>query len=303
MTMRTIVAMEDAPRLDSWLAQQCGVSRSAIKQLILAGKVSLNAKAVKPSQAVMRGQTFLVDEEQKPSDIIPEELPLDIVYEDEVLLVVNKARGMVVHPAAGNHKGTLVNALLAYSSANLSNVQGYDRPGIVHRLDKDTSGLIIIAKNNQAHRHIANQLAKRSLVRIYHTIVWGQMEAKTALVDAPIGRDPQNRQRMAVTASGKPAVTKIDLIEQACRGAHLCCQLTTGRTHQIRVHLSYIGHPIVGDVVYGKNKPTIYRDGQLLHAKSLEFIHPVSRKTISLSSELPPEFDFVMGYMRDERED
>jgi 23S rRNA pseudouridine1911/1915/1917 synthase len=294
--------MEDAPRLDSWLARQCGVSRSAIKQLILAGKVSLNAKAVKPSQAVLRGQTFLVNEEQKTSDIVPEELPLEIVYEDEVLIVVNKARGMVVHPAAGNHKGTLVNALLAYGSANLSDVQGYDRPGIVHRLDKDTSGLIIIAKNNQAHRHIANQLAKRSLVRIYQTIVWGQMEAKTVLIDAPVGRDPGNRQRMAVVADGKPAVTKIDLIEQACRGAHLSCQLTTGRTHQIRVHLSYIGHPVVGDMVYGKNKPIIYGDGQLLHAKSLKFIHPVSGETISLSSKLPPEFDFVMEYMRGERE-
>ena len=302
MITKTIVAGEDAPRLDSWLAEESGMSRTSIKTLIQAGRVTQNNKPVKASQSVSKGDIYILSVDATKNLIVPETLPLDIVYEDEDLLVVNKARGMVVHPAAGNKKGTLVNALLAYCDQDLSTVQGADRRGIVHRLDKDTSGLIIVAKNNHAHRHLAEQLAKRSMRRIYHAIVWGQMEANSCLIEAPIGRDPRNRKRMAVVADGKPAVTMVDLVEQAKLGAHLRCELKTGRTHQIRVHLSYLGHPVVGDATYGRRKPQIYKGGQLLHAQRLEFIHPGSGSPVELTSDLPPEFDSVMEYMRDEKQ-
>lgn len=300
MKIHSIQASEDAPRLDAWLAKQSDMSRTSIQRLIEDGDVTLNDMPVKASQPVSVGDEFLIREEMVEPFPLPEDIPLDIVLEDDDLLVLNKPRGMVVHPAAGIRDGTLVNALLSYCEDDLSDIQGVSRPGIVHRLDKDTTGIMIVAKNNEAHLAIASQLEKRTLRRFYNAIVWGKLDAVSAVIDAPIGRDPNHRQRMSVISSGKPAITKIDVIEQALRGAHLSCELVSGRTHQIRVHLAYIGHPIVGDTLYGMKWPGIFSKGQLLHASRLEFVHPRSGETIALTSELPPEFESAMEYMRNE---
>ena len=300
MKIHTVLASEDAPRLDSWLAERSDLSRTAIQRLIEDKNITLNDKPVKASQAVLVGDVFVIREEIIETLPQPEDIPLDIVYEDADILVLNKPKGMVVHPAAGIQKGTLVNALLSYCEEDLSDVQGEDRPGIVHRLDKDTTGLMIVAKNNDAHLDIASQLEKRTLKRYYNAVVWGKLEAMSFVIDAPIGRDPNHRQRMTVISSGKPAVTKINVIEQALRGAYLSCELISGRTHQIRVHLSYIGHPIVGDTLYGMKWPGFFSKGQLLHSQRLEFVHPRSGKTISLTSEVPADFGKAMEYLRGE---
>ena len=300
MIIHTIPASEDAPRLDRWLAEQSDMSRTAVQKLIEDGRVTLNDKPVKASQAVFVGDVFVIREEIVKTMPQAEDITLDIVYEDADILVLNKPKGMVVHPAAGVRDHTLVNALLSYCDDDLSDVQGEDRRGIVHRLDKDTTGLMIVAKNNEAHRSIASQLEKRTLKRYYQAVVWGKLEAASSVIDAPVGRDPNHRQRMAVISSGKPAITKIDVIEQALRGAHLRCELISGRTHQIRVHLSYIGHPIVGDTLYGMKWPGIFSKGQLLHAYCLEFVHPRTGETINLTSKLPADFASAMEYMRGE---
>lgn len=298
MSKRSFTATKDHARLDVWLAAESGLSRSEIKKLLISQDITGPMERLKPAQEVRAGDEFTVIIKSKESKPQAENIPLEIAYEDEDLLVVNKKKGQVVHPAAGNKEGTLVNALLFYLEKNISDISGRERPGIVHRLDKDTSGLIVAAKNNKAHLNLALQFKERKVKRIYHAVAWGRFASSSISVAAPIGRDLVHRQRMAVRADGKDALTIIDLLEQAKYGAHIACELTSGRTHQIRVHLAYIGHPLVDDPVYGKKREKILGKGQILHAKSLEFSQPSTGELISLNSALPAEFNLVMEHLR-----
>ena len=221
----------------------------------------------------------------------PEAIPLDVVYEDNWLLVVNKPKGMVVHPAPGNYTGTLVNALLHHCKGSLSGINGVIRPGIVHRIDKDTSGLLIVAKNDQAHRGLAEQIQAHSFTREYEAIIHGHFRENTITINAPIGRSPADRKKMCVTQkNAKNAVTHVEVLGEYPGFSHVRCRLETGRTHQIRVHLSHLGHPVLGDVVYGPKKPAMDTKGQCLHARSIAFVHPETGERLSFTSPLPEYF-------------
>ena len=297
MSLRDITALESGERIDALLARS-GFSRNAAVRLIEAGRVTLAGKPVKKSDRTRTGDVFRVDvpDEPAPSALEPEDIPLDVVFEDDDVIVVNKPRGLVVHPAPGHPDGTLVNALLYHCGSSLSGVGGELRPGIVHRLDRDTSGLIIAAKNDFSHLSLSGQLADRSLSRVYEAVVHGGFRSDSGIVDAPIGRHPTDRKRMAVTdRNARPAVTRWEVI--ACyRGfTHVRCILETGRTHQIRVHMAHIGHPLLGDMVYGAGKPEKGLEGQCLHARELKFRHPRSGEEIRLGSELPDYFTGVLA--------
>lgn len=265
------------------------LSRSEIKKYFDENKVSVNGKVVKPSYKVNNGDQIEVDEiKELEIDIVPENIPLEIVYEDDDVLVVNKPSGMVVHPAPGHATGTLVNAL-RYHCQSLSTMGGEARAGIVHRIDKDTSGLLIVCKNNYAHRIISDQLRDKTTKRVYVAIVTGSISHNLGKIDAPIGRDPDNRQKMAVVANGKNAVTHFKVIDRFRDFTLVELQLETGRTHQIRVHMAYINHPVFGDPLYGVKKQTT-EYGQYLHAKTIGFVHPRTNEYLEFTSELPPQF-------------
>lgn len=284
-------------RIDKYLSEKMeNISRSAAQKLLDDGNVRVNFTVVSKNYKLKAGDRVVVTvPEPKSLEAKPEDIPLDIRYEDSDLLVVNKPKGMVVHPAAGNFDGTLVNALLYHCKGSLSGIGGVVRPGIVHRIDKDTSGLLIVAKNDMAHVSLAEQIKAHSFTRQYQSVVYGHFKADEGTVDAPIGRHPTDRKKMTVTTkNSKNAVTHYKVIEEFKDFTHLALKLETGRTHQIRVHMSYIGHPVAGDGVYGPKKVIEYLQGQCLHAGLIGFRHPRTREYIEIESELPSYFtDFL----------
>ena len=267
-------------------------SRNSIQKLIEQGNVTINGESVNKKYKVNTDDEILVvTGELKPLDAEPENIPLDIVYEDDDLLVVNKPRGMVVHPAPGNYTGTLVNALLYHCKDSLSGINGVLRPGIVHRIDKDTSGLLIVAKNDKAHMGLAEQIKEHSFTREYNAVICGHLKDQEGTVNAPIGRNPKDRKKMCVTMqNSKNAVTHYSVIEEYNGYSHVSLKLETGRTHQIRVHMAHLGHPVAGDLVYGHDKKSAELNGQCLHAIRIGFIHPIKNEYMEFSSDLPDYF-------------
>ncbi len=292
-TITLLATAEDAgARLDSFLAGRIeGLTRSAAARLLAEGQVTCSGRTPGKSERVAAGQevTVTMPQPEEP-EAVAQDIPLDVVYEDDDVIVVNKPVGMVVHPAPGHPDGTLVNALLHHCAGSLSGVGGQLRPGIVHRIDRDTSGLIIAAKNDAAHQALAAQLADHTLARTYECLAVGNFREDSGTVDAPIGRSHADRKKMAVVPEGRRAVTHWEVVARYPGVTHVRCRLETGRTHQIRVHLAYIGHPILGDTVYGAKKPVPGLTGQCLHATRLRFIHPATGKMVEVSCPLPPEF-------------
>ena len=291
-----ITPEESGERIDALLSRY-GFSRSGAARLLEQGLVLCNGKTVKKNHRPLAGDRVSWEEpEAEITDIYPQDIPLDVVYEDEDVIVINKQRGLVVHPAAGHPDGTLVNALLHHCGDSLSGVGGEKRPGIVHRLDKDTSGLIIAAKNDFAHLALSAQLSDRSLSRIYEAVVHGRFREDSGTVDAPIGRHPTDRKRMAVTdRNSRSAVTHWQVIARYGGFTHVRCKLQTGRTHQIRVHMARLGHPLLGDGLYGGKSGEKGLEGQCLHARELSFVHPRSGEIIHLSTGLPDYFASVLS--------
>lgn len=287
-------------RLDAFLASSLdGLTRSQATRLIESGEVAVNGRAVSKSYKLAGGEDIAVTlPEPEPVEAVPQDIPLDVVYEDADVIVINKPSGMVVHPAPGHPDGTLVNALLYHCAGTLSGVGGALRPGIVHRIDRDTSGLIIAAKNDAAHQYLSAQLADHTLARTYECIVVGALREDRGTVNAPIARHPTDRKRMAVVAGGREAVTHWEVIARYPGYTHVRCRLETGRTHQIRVHMAYIGHPILGDTVYGAKKEVPGLTGQCLHAVGLRFLHPRTHEVVELSCPLSEEFTRMLQKIR-----
>lgn len=283
-------------RLDLFVPKEVPeVSRSQVAQLIKEGKVKVNNKKAKPSYRLKEGETIIVEIPPPPTlELEPQDLPFSIVYEDSDLAIVDKPRGMVVHPAQGNWDQTLVNALL-YRIQGLSSINGEMRPGIVHRLDKDTSGLLIVAKNDRAHRHLAEQIKRHQVVRKYMALVHGRIKENQGQVAAPIGRNPRDRKKMAVIAGGREAVTNYRVIRRFHDFTLVECSLETGRTHQIRVHMAYLGHPVAGDALYGPRRKALDLKGQALHACLLSFKHPATEQIVTFTSPLPAYFEEVLA--------
>ena len=288
-------------RLDVFLSQQEeNLSRSAAQKLLEDGCVTCGGRAVKKNDKTVAGAVYeLTLPELKTPAIEAEPLALDMVYEDGDVLVINKPKGMVVHPAPGHWSGTLVNALMYHCRDSLSGINGELRPGIVHRIDKDTSGLLIVAKNDFAHQALAAQLKDHTLSRTYEAVVCGGFRDDEGIVDAPIGRHPADRKKMAVTEkNSRSAVTHYQVLERFEGYTHICCRLETGRTHQIRVHRAYIGHPILGDTVYGHKKKELGQDTQCLHARQLVFLHPRTGQPVTVTCPLPDYFEGVLQKLR-----
>lgn len=291
-----ITTAENGTRLDTYLAAILdGISRSYIQKLISEQRILINSRPVKANYKIKTAdQVFVEIPDAAPIDILPEPMDLDIVYEDGDLLIVNKPMGMVVHPAHGHYHGTLVNGLLAHCT-DLSGINGKMRPGIVHRIDKDTSGLLMIAKNDMAHQHLAAQLKEHSTKRAYYALVQGVLSEPAGLIDAPIGRHETERKKMAVNLkNGKEARTHYYVKERFARNTFIECRLETGRTHQIRVHMAYLGHPLVGDPLYGTRKNNLDFPGQALHAYALGFIHPRTEEPLYFEAPLPQHFQTIL---------
>lgn len=290
-------APEDAgARVDAFLAEKVeNLTRSAAQRLLAEGNVLCGGKPLAKSDRLNGNEIIEVflPEPESPR-VCSERIPLDVVYEDADVIVVNKPKGMVVHPAPGHPDGTLVNALLYHCGNSLSGIGGVLRPGIVHRIDRDTSGLIIAAKNDFAHQKLAAQLADHTLARTYECVIVGNLKEDDGTVDAPVGRCPADRKKMAVVAGGRRAVTHWEVLARYPGFSHLRCRLETGRTHQIRVHMAYLGHPILGDTVYGAKKPVPGLRGQCLHAAGLRFVHPRTGETVELTCPLPEEFQKIL---------
>ena len=287
-------------RIDKFLVENTEYTRSKIQKMIDNDCILVNGKSIKSSYTLKAGDQIEVKDYEENTDIIPENIPLDIYYEDDDLIVVNKPSGMVVHPAPGNYTGTLVNALM-YHTDNLSTVNSTIRPGIVHRIDADTSGLLLVAKNDKAHNILAEAIQKKEVVREYIALVEGVIKEDTATIDAPIGRDVNNRKKMCVTGdNSKEAVTHIRVLERFSDATLIRCKLETGRTHQIRVHLSYIGHPVVNDPVYGRRKLINPKFGQMLHAEKLGFVHPTTKEYMEFTSPVPDEFTKILNMNKEQ---
>lgn len=299
-TTAKLTAGKTGTRLDLMISEELPeISRSSAQKLIENGLVTLNGKTVKKNHKVTEGEVFCVTLPQpQPADVMPQNIPLDIVYEDGDVIVINKPRGMVVHPAPGHPDGTIVNALLYHCGSSLSGIGGVIRPGIVHRIDMDTSGLLIAAKNDAAHLFLSSQLSDRSLSREYEAVVCGRVRDDSGTVNAPIGRHPTDRKRMCVTdKNSRPAVTHYEVITRYNGYTHIRCRLETGRTHQIRVHMASIGHPLLGDLVYGRKKAEKGLSGQCLHARRIKFIHPSTREPMSFEAPLPEYFLQVLAHL------
>ena len=285
---------EGGRRLDSEISARAGVSRAAAQKWLDAGLVLVDGQARPKNHQTRPGEVVTVTPPPaRPLDAQPEDIPLCIVYEDDALLVVDKPRGMVVHPAAGNEQGTLVNALLAHCGSSLSGINGVLRPGIVHRIDKDTSGLLVVAKTDAAHLGLSAQLEAHSMEREYRAVVHGRMRESEGVIDAPLARHPVHRKKMAVVPGGRRAVTHYRVLEQFPRFCYLSCLLETGRTHQIRVHMASIGHPLAGDPLYGPARG-LSIGGQCLHAAVLGFTHPVTGEFLRFVSPLPDYFEALL---------
>ena len=299
-TILTATPEQAGKRLDAFLAQALPeLTRSAAQRLIAEGLVTVDGKAPAKSLKLSGGETVAVTvPEPEEAQALPEDIPLDVVYEDDDVIVVNKPVGMVVHPAPGHSGGTLVNALLHHCGDSLSGIGGELRPGIVHRIDRDTSGLIIAAKNDFAHQALAAQLQDHSLCRTYEAVVIGNLREDSGTVNAPIDRNPKDRKKMAVVPGGRPAVTHWQVLERFPGYTYVRCRLETGRTHQIRVHMAYIGHPLYGDTVYGAKKAAPGMTGQCLHAVGLTFRHPRTGETVELSCPLNEEFTAFLRKLR-----
>ena len=296
MNIEKVIPDVSGERIDKFVSEKLDMSRSRVQKLIEDGLISVDGVVAKGSQKVVSGQVIMVEiPDAKPVKIEAEDINLDILYEDDDVLVVNKPKGMVVHPANGNQSGTLVNAIMAHCKDNLSGINGEIRPGIVHRIDKDTSGVLVIAKNDKAHISLAMQLKEHSITRIYIAIARGVFKETTGVINAPIGRNPKDRKKMGVVSNGRHAVTHYRVIKQLEDCAVLEVRLETGRTHQIRVHMAYIGHPLLGDTIYSSGKNKYGFVGQALHAKTLGFIHPSSGKYMEFSSNLPEEFEKLLA--------
>ena len=293
--MEIRVIENDSVRLDKYLMDKLDVSRSKIRKLVDNGNILVNDVKSKASYVVKENDLIeILSMEDEKMDVIAENIPIEIVYEDEYLLVVNKPSGMVVHPGNGNYNHTLVNALM-YHCNSLSTVNGDVRPGIVHRIDADTSGLLLVAKNDMVHNDLAKQISEKSVIRKYVCLVHGVINEDTATIDAPIGRDKNNRKKMCVTGdNSKDAVTNIRVLERYHNSTLIECILETGRTHQIRVHMNYINHPVVNDPVYGYNKMDDKDFGQMLHAKEIGFVHPVTKEFMDFKVEPPSRFCEIM---------
>ena len=297
MTPLLLKADRDGERADQLIARLAPeLTRSAAQRLLEEGAVTLNGAPIKKNYRAAAGDVLaVVLPAPEPVEAVPQDIPLDVVYEDDDVIVVNKPVGMVVHPAAGHPDGTLVNALLYHCGKSLSGINGALRPGIVHRIDRDTSGLIIAAKNDFAHQALAAQLADHSLYREYEAVCVGSLREDAGTVDAPIGRNPTDRKKMAVDRkNGRPAVTHWQVIARYPGHTHIRCRLETGRTHQIRVHLAFVGHPLLGDTVYGAKKPVPGLAGQCLHARRLSFLHPRTGQRVSVECPLPAWFEEVL---------
>ena len=292
MIRLTPLEEDTGTRLDSFLSRRVeGLTRSAAARLLAEGCVTCDGAVPGKSYRIAGGEELCVTlPEVQETELLAQDIPLDVVYEDEDVIVLNKPKGLVVHPAPGHADGTLVNALLHHCGDSLSGIGGEKRPGIVHRIDRDTSGLIIAAKNDFAHQKLSAQLSDHSLARTYECIVVGNLREDSGTVDAPIGRDKRDRKKMAVVPDGRRAVTHWEVIARYPGFTHVRCRLETGRTHQIRVHMAYLGHPILGDTVYGAKKPVPGLQGQCLHAVGLRFVHPRTGETVELTCPLPEEF-------------
>lgn len=297
--MKTIVVKDEKERIDRFLAKKEELSRVMITKLIEQEKILVNEKKVKPSYQLQKGDIITIEiPKPKETQLKAQEIPLNIVYEDDDILVVNKEKGMVVHPAVGNPEGTLVNAVLAHCKENLSGIGGELRPGIVHRLDKDTSGLLIIAKNDKAHIQMSQSIQNREVKKMYIALVRGVVPENEATIHMPIGRSTKDRKKMAVTKNGKEAITHFKVLKRFEKYTLLQIKIDTGRTHQIRVHMAEIGHPVVGDSVYSNGKNEFGVQGQMLHAKSLDFKHPITKSQMHLEAPLPQYFEKVLEQLQ-----
>ncbi len=297
----SVTELQAGKRIDKFLSEELpDMSRSYVQKLIKDGEVLVNGKPAKNNLKLNTEDLVLINEpELKEPDIVPEDIPLDILYEDEDLLIVNKPKGMVVHPAAGHYSGTLVNAIMYHCKDHLSGINGVMRPGIVHRIDRDTTGSIIVCKNDQAHKHIAEQLKEHSGRRIYHAIVHGVIKEESGTVNAPIGRHPIERKKMSINhKNGKPAVTHYRVLERFQNFTYIECELETGRTHQIRVHMASLKHPLLGDEVYGPAKCPYKLQGQTLHAKTIGIIHPRIGSYIEKDAPLPEYFETLLKKLK-----
>ncbi len=301
---KILVLEEEAnARIDVLLAARCGLSRSFVQQIVKNGNVTIAGKAIKSNYKVRGGEEIhIVFPEAEEISAEPENIPLDILFEDAHIIVINKARGMVVHPAAGNHSGTLVNALLYHCKDELSGINGQIRPGIVHRLDKDTSGVMVAAKEDEAHMSLAKQIKEHTACRTYLAIVHGNIAEEKGTIDAPIGRHPKDRLKMAVTfQNSRPAVTHFTVKERFGLYTLIECRLETGRTHQIRVHFAHIGHPIVNDPVYGYKRMEFPIEGQALHSHTLHVVHPATGKAMEFMAPVPQDFAACIEYAKTHR--
>lgn len=296
-----LISDESGIRVDAWVSKKLsGLSRSYIQKLIEDGLVKVNASPAKSNYKVREGDEITVSiPKPQPLDVAPEKIDISILYEDDDIIVVDKPKGMVVHPACGNYSGTLVNALLAHCGDRLSDINGIIRPGIVHRIDKDTSGVLVVAKNNNAHERLSARLKEHDIKRIYNALVKGTIREESGKIDAPIGRHPVDRKKMAVNIkNGRRAVTYFKVLERLSDTTFTEVTLETGRTHQIRVHMSYIGYPVLGDAVYGKKDNTFGLEGQALHARILGFVHPSTNKYMEFESKLPEYFTNLLASLR-----
>jgi len=300
--LQFVVEKEDeGQRLDTFLASKIeNATRSAIQKLIEEGRVVVEGYAPKSGLKLKPGMQISVEKpEPVPLSLEPEDIPLDVVYEDSDIIVINKPEDLVVHPAAGNWQGTLVNALLSHCKDSLSDINGVIRPGIVHRIDKDTTGLLVVAKNNEAHLFLSEQLKQHKIIRTYEALVEGGFKEDSGTISAPIGRHPTQRKKMAVNwVHGKPAVTHYQVLERFKGYTHIRLRLETGRTHQIRVHMASIGHPVCGDTVYGRPFPLMNTDGQVLHARFLEMVHPRTFEHMTFEAPLPEYFQTLINKLR-----